>query len=615
MNLKIDQIGAEEKLEGRLVRFSLLNRPEDQKIYFLRGRLAAVFEVDTTGSGVDKLSLKKIAEDILLQHYFSHDFLSAEGAFKEAFSQIEEHFKKLGIEKMSFAAAAVLQDLVYVARKGECGVVFFRNSSLEELKGITADSSKMQTSSGKALEGDILVLTAGAMEKENSLEDFLGKLQKIDPTKNIALFLYFEAEKNDLDRVQRAPSLESRLTWWHSRLDLWRQGRAQAIYIKPLDNGMKRSSHQSLYFKVVIAALLILLGLSTFYTIYKTRKERRGAMLGLVLGESRSRLDEAESLVGLNNEKARKIVSETKLKLEEGKKLASKAEKERIEGLLAALAEISDRANNVAKAEPTNLHYDLTLKEPGSMGRLICFIGEKTVVLDSSGRIWFVSKQEDGSLKVEIFSDKSFPNVQALLCADDKVFIMKQDNLNQLTIGATGEVTLAEGLLGEAKDFIGFSALAAYFGNLYFLKPSEQKILKYTASGSAFSLAGNYLSEGEDITGAVYLAIDGNVYTASGTQVKRFEGGQQVLWDLKNLPSKEANYTKVVTSPEMSEIYLLNQAVNQIWVFNKDGFYMRQVKLADGGRIDDFTVGNDSLFVLSGSKIYKLSLFPNPAKE
>jgi hypothetical protein len=598
MNLKIDQIGTEEKLDGRIVRFSILQRPEDQDLFALRGRIAAVFEVDTTGSGVDKLSLKKIAEDIFLQHYFSKDFQNNEGVFKESLNKISTHFKDLGLSKVGFAAVAVLDDLIYVARKGNCGIPFFRNSVLEDIKGITADIGKVQAASGKALEGDVLCLTASVLERDDNLQDFLKRLQALDPTKNVALFLYFEKE-----RLPQRP--QPKRSWLESKLDIWKQSRSKAIYVRP--NGKsKPEGKKAAALKIAAGVLLFGLAASTMYTIYKTRLERRAQLFNKVLGESASRLTEAEEMVGLNNEKARKIIDEVTLELESNIKLAAKAQKEEIDSLLDRLSDLKDRANNVIRVGEGNLYYNLTLRDMGAEGSKLCAVGDGVAVVDKSGKIWFL-KREDSEFESYIYKEKSFSTVVDIMCTGSSMFLASSTFVDKLSLD-DGEFSLDEGLFEGSEDYRGFSSVQDYLDNLYFLKQQDNQILKYTAGDEGYSDPDNYLKEGEKIAGAVSFAIDGNVYIASQNDVTRFEGGVEVVWDFRGVPEDDKDFSKIYTDSGLDEIFVLNRAVNQVWVINKEGFYVRQFRIEGDSPIDDFAVGSGVLYILSGSKIYETSL-------
>lgn len=604
LNLKIDQIGTEEKLEGRVIRFSLLIRPEDQETYILRGRIAAVFEVDTTGSKVEKSSLKKIAEDIFLQHFFVKDFVSTEGVFKESLDRIREHFKGLNVQSVSFSAVAILHDLIYLARVGDCGLAYFRSGNFLEIKGLTNDTQKLQSFSGRVLGGDVLVLTASILERDNFLNDFLKRLQNLDPTKTVAVFLYFEEgapmlTPTPLSNGNNKSNPQGKLL---SKIDIWKQSRSRSVYIKQGSSLHKKSSRLS-----KILSMIFLLGfiVSVVYTIYKSRLDKRSALLGAVLGENTQKISEAEGIIGLNNEKARQSLKEVLDSLEESKKIATKERSADLDILIAQVKNLLDKANNVVKVGEDKLYYDVTFKDASALGHKLCVSGDNLILLQQSGKLLFLNKK-DGEMTVNEFNEKIYPTLPTISCENDSVFLAGESFVDKIVFGE--ETTLTSDILDADNTFSGFADFVPYGGNLYFLKPSSNEILKYQSSANGFGKSANYLEEGESVQDTLSLAIDGNIYANTTATIKRYQAGSEVFWELKNLPEGSTDFSTIYTDSDVNDVFVLNKALGQIWVFNKDGFYLRQIRLDSGSSISDFALGSGYIYLLSGSKIYSLQL-------
>ncbi|MFH1895907.1 MAG: hypothetical protein ABH814_00320 [bacterium] len=592
MNLKIDQLGVCENLTGRTVRFSLLIRPEDQAIFDLRGRVCAVFEVDTTGSRVDKNALSKIAEDIFLQNYFVKHFINNEGGFKEVLRKIEDHFQTLEVKEVSFAAVAVLKDYLYMARKGSCSLVFYRSNTLFDIKGITADTGKLQFSSGMALEGDVLGLTAGHLERDDSFKDFLTRLQALDPVKNVAVFLYFEEESRVMPPVSK----------WQSKLDIWLQARSKAIYVK--SNGQKIK--KSLWWKITLIFLMGLFLAGTVFTVYKSRQDKRSALVSQVLGENTARLEEAQDLAGLNNQKARDILTQVSANLTEAQKLAGKDQKAQIDIIFQKMEALFDRVNNVTRLGDSELFYDLGLKETGVLGRFVCDLASGLAVVDNSNRLWWL-KLSDDVLKVDSLVEKSYPALQKMVCSEEAVYLASGDFVDQVSL-SEDKVELLENILGEKEGFKGYADFSEYMDNLYFLKPSSNQIVKFVLGKDGFGEAVNYLDDDQSVSSGMGLVVDGDVYVGGRESVSKYTSGRQVDWELLNALSSDRELAKIYTNSSLSNLYILNRVVGEIWIFNKEGYYQGLVRLNNNETIDDFAVGNGFLTVLSGSKLYRVAL-------
>lgn len=605
MTLKIDQIGIQEGYSGRIVRFSLLVRPEDQEVFILRGRLAAVFEVDTTGSKAEKGSLRKIAEDIFLQNYFTKSFVSNEGSIKDSLRQIEEHFENLEIKSVSYSVAVVLADLAYLARKGECSVAYFRGGQLLEIKGITGDTSRLQFFSGKVVGGDVVGLVSGTMKKDNSLQEFLKQMQSLDPTKNVALFLYVQEESLVIKHggVSKLPEKKGIKAYLNSRLDSWEQKRSQGVYIR---SDSKKVIHQSIKRtqKIIILLLGVLLIGSSIYTIYKTRLNKRAELLGSVLGESSQKMAEAEDLIGLNNEKARLIIEELEKNINSSKALAEGDQVSFVNQTLSQLQALRDRANNVSRIKEEDIYYDLSLKKPGSVAAAICGVGSTIYLSDTVGKIWSISL-EDTKLSAEIFDSKSYPTLQNLVCAEESVYIASADFVDKLATDKA-DFTLENNILRENKEFKGFTDFKEYLGNLYFINSGSNSILKYSETNGNFNEPINYLLENQSLHNGYLIAINGSVYAAGESSVGMYLSGEKQEWEVKNLPGSNIKYSKMYLGGTPESLYLLNQATNEIWYFNKEGFY--QGLFTFEKPITDFYVSADSIYILSGSGIYKRAL-------
>jgi len=251
------------------------------------------------------------------------------------------------------------------------------------------------------------------------------------------------------------------------------------------------------------------------------------------------------------------------------------------------------------------LFYDLSLRE-AAQGKALCATENGVALVDGGGKVW-VLERIDGDFQSHIFADKAFPTLVDLVCSDSNITLASSGFVDQLAWDGE-QFKLSENVLKDSEDFKGFVDVFNYLGNWYFLKPSSNEIVKYTVSDDEFTTAGNYLKDSESIVGARSLAVNGNLYLSVGDKIKRFEGGVEVLWSLKGQPEGGEDFTIIYTDSDLDEIFVLNAALNQIWVFNKEGFYVKQIRLVDNAVISDFALKSGIFYILSGSKIYETTL-------
>jgi len=163
-------------------------------------------------------------------------------------------------------------------------------------------------------------------------------------------------------------------------------------------------------------------------------------------------------------------------------------------------------------------------------------------------------------------------------------------------------------------------AMAGYYGNLYVLDPLLGRILKYEPTDDAYiSPPSDYLSPrlDVDLTGAVDMAIDGNVYIlfADGRVLKFFKGEPR-SFSMQGLPSPMRSPTTIFVSgpqePEESKgyVYIADTGNERVLQFDKAGNYIRQFRDQPGGthlkKLRGIYVDEERgrMFVLSGKTLW-----------
>ncbi len=168
-------------------------------------------------------------------------------------------------------------------------------------------------------------------------------------------------------------------------------------------------------------------------------------------------------------------------------------------------------------------------------------------------------------------------------------------------------------------------AIGGYYGNLYILDPLLSRILKHVPTDNAYTNPpSDYLSPQLeiDLTGAVDVAIDGNLYLlfADGRILKFFNGEPQPF-TMEGLPTPMRSPTTVVVGgPQDPEaegyVYVTDAGNERIVQFNKDGGFVRQLQAKPGepqlrnlrGIYVDEERGR--IFILSGKTLWLADIPP-----
>ena len=167
-------------------------------------------------------------------------------------------------------------------------------------------------------------------------------------------------------------------------------------------------------------------------------------------------------------------------------------------------------------------------------------------------------------------------------------------------------------------------AMGTYLGNLYVLDPLLGRILKYMPVNNIYTTPPtDYLKPNQDVdlTGAVDMAIDGNVYIlyADG-RVRKFFNGEEKPFSMLGLPTPMRGPTSIFVSgkpePEAEGyVYVVDAGNERILQFDKQGIFIRQFRAKVGEPYFQKLRGiyvNEAdarLFVLSGNTLW-LTNFP-----
>jgi len=122
--------------------------------------------------------------------------------------------------------------------------------------------------------------------------------------------------------------------------------------------------------------------------------------------------------------------------------------------------------------------------------------------------------------------------------------------------------------------------VGTYFGNIYFLVPTENQILKSAVvEGGEYAEAKYWVTEeNPPLADAVAMAIDGAIYVlkSEGTVLK-FEKGELVFdFSLKELDLPLSDPRAVFTTIDSERLYILDTGNQRVIVTDKNGLYQSQ---------------------------------------
>ncbi|MCL4377814.1 MAG: hypothetical protein M1409_05445, partial [Actinobacteria bacterium] len=122
-----------------------------------------------------------------------------------------------------------------------------------------------------------------------------------------------------------------------------------------------------------------------------------------------------------------------------------------------------------------------------------------------------------------------------------------------------------------------------------------------------FSAKKSYFDGGQtlSLSGFNSLAIDSSLYLGGGNNILKYTSGLQDAFKM-NLPSDSINFSKIITSKDLSKIYGWDKSAGMVYIMDKGGEFQKQIQSSILSKGTDITVYKDVIYILSGSKIYKI---------
>lgn len=171
-------------------------------------------------------------------------------------------------------------------------------------------------------------------------------------------------------------------------------------------------------------------------------------------------------------------------------------------------------------------------------------------------------------------------------------------------------VGLDTGNWNNATDII------AYTNKLYFLDSDNNNIWKYKKITEGYTKIAPYFDDDitRELSEATDVEIDGDVYILNGGLVQKYTVGQQVEFNLRDVPEHTGvlgNIKDMYTSSISTGLYLLDPDNSRVVSFDKEtGRYLEQYVFTEIGTPNKIFVDEEDgyLWVLSGTKVYQAEL-------
>jgi len=388
--------------------------------------------------------------------------------------------------------------------------------------------------------------------------------------------------------------------------------------LKPVNDFFEKSEKKTFAFnlkdfylrfgrqKTLTFITVFVLGIILFWSVglgYMRRsQENDKKKINLTKDLISQKLDKAEQVSYINMSSALSLVADSKEEVNKLKK-ETPLRSSSFAGQVGELEKmITDTENKILKKEEKKYSefFDLTVDDKSAKGDRLYLNDGRLLVSDKNRGVLYELSLEKKSLDKDQTSEIKKSSLVALF-EEKKYFYVPGEGIYQIIDGKTKKV------IENDKDWGKIVDLAVFNGNIYLLDQGKDQIYKYMTTEDGFGSGTSYFQSGQsiDLSQVNSLTIDGSIYLAGNAVMFKYTSGLRDGFKV-NLPDNNINTTKIFTSRDLEKVYGWDKKRGTIYIMGKNGDYQEQVNSKILSTCTDFVVYKNFIYVLQGSKIYKI---------
>lgn len=351
------------------------------------------------------------------------------------------------------------------------------------------------------------------------------------------------------------------------------------------------------FFTVFVLGLILFWSVGLGYV--RRSQESNQKKINLTKDLVNQKLSQAEEVSFLNMSSALNLIADSKVEVKKLDSLRSSNLAGQIEELDTMITQFE---NKILKKEEKKYSefFDLTVDDKNAKGDKFYLEGDNLLISDKGRGILYTLSLEKKSLDKDQSSEiKNSSNIA--LFEEKKYFYVEGSGVYQIVDGKTKKIIENDKDWGDIIDLIVFN------GNIYLLDQGKDEIWKYLTTESGFGTKNSYFQSGQsiDLSKVYSLSIDGSIYLAGDSVLFKYTSGLRDGFTVE-LPNGNVNMTKIFASKDLEKLYGWDKKGGIVYVMGKNGDYQEQINSKILSTATDFVVYKNSIYVIQGSKIYKI---------
>jgi hypothetical protein len=145
---------------------------------------------------------------------------------------------------------------------------------------------------------------------------------------------------------------------------------------------------------------------------------------------------------------------------------------------------------------------------------------------------------------------------------------------------------------------------------LYTLDRSRNQVTSFLLLDDGFSKPIASIKDAADITTSADIAIDGSIYTYTGSSILKFQSGKLVANFEPGLVTKLSGTGKMFADTVAKNIYVLDSGNNRVVILDKAGNVVETLISGSFTNIKDFVVkeSQKKIYILNGTELLQVDL-------
>jgi len=193
-----------------------------------------------------------------------------------------------------------------------------------------------------------------------------------------------------------------------------------------------------------------------------------------------------------------------------------------------------------------------------------------------------------------------------VLDKNKNIYYLDNNSVTQLNTQTEEISNLTIDLPGTKENIV---AASGYNNMLYLLEKTGGQIYRYRKTETGFGNREKWMRDKADFSSATSFSIDGQIYVLNADgQISKYLKGEKQEFNQKTIDPPFTVTKKIIVSPDLEYIYILEPAGKRLAIFNKTGDFLSQYQFGSLNNLKDFDVDEKAkkIYLLDGTKVYAI---------